>query len=812
MLRNYFVVAFRNLFRQKGLSFISLFGLSLAIACFILFLLYSLNEFSFDGFHHRAADIYRVYNGNTTWKKNKDQGSIFTPMPLGPAMKQDLPDVQQYVRYIQSFETYLKIAGEPTRENIAFADPSFFSVFSFGLRSGNTSSALQDLHSAVLTEETARRLFGTRQAVGKTLSIKVLDNDFETFTVTAVAEDLPANSYFGFNILVNFDVFKRTTEGKRDDGNWSMNSFQTFVLLKPASRLPDDARQLSAFRQKYNPQQKAPLKGQNPPLFALQPLTKMHTDITLGNIFNVMKVPPVDPTYIWILLSVAGGVLLIACINFTTLAMGRSAGRAKEIGVRKVIGGSKGALRRQFLIEAYLLTAVAAGLGLAGAWFLLPFFNEMAGRSLTFSFRQYPLLPVLLILLVFIVGLIAGGYPAIILSRFRPMEVLKSGIRLGRSNGLTRILVTGQFVISIGLIIATVIIVQQLHYLQSKDPGFQKENVVVLKAQNIPGTINIYPLLKQELAGRPEILGVTAADKGLGQREGLSIEGFDYEGRSLTVYTYGVDTGYVPVLGMQLLAGRNFDARMATDTLRSVLINATMAEMLGWTPEKAIGRQLKGMHSGDTASPPVVIGVIKDVNFQSMNARVEPQMIHQFGSWRPQRFFVRIRPGDPAPVLSAIAAAWKKAVPDYPLKYNFLQEDLDRFYTAETRLGHIIGWAGGVAIFLACLGLLGLAALAAVNRTKEIGVRKLLGASVFRIVTLITRDFILLVALAFLIATPIVWYGMSKWLEGFYFRIHLEWWVFALAGVLCTSLAWLTIAALAAKAGRANPVKSLRTE
>jgi putative ABC transport system permease protein len=814
MFKHYLIVAWRNLARQKGLSFISIFGLALGIACFSLLMLYTVNEFSFDGFHKHADRLYRVFDGVNVWTP-KQEGSIFTPMPLGPAMRQDLSDVEDYTRYVQSIEAYLKVGNGRERENIAYADPSFFSLFSFPLRYGDARTALSDMHNIVLTEETAKRLFGTADAVGKHLEIKVYDaGSFQTFTVSAVTEDPPANSYFSsFSMLAPISAIAAGPEIKEDIGNWHRSSFQTFVRLKPGSGLPFDRRQLAAFKEKYVPGEIEDGKKVGDWIYGLELLTRIHTDVAMGAFMNSnLRIPPVDPAAIWILVAIATGVLLIACINFTTLAVGRSASRAREVGIRKVIGGSSGSIRWQLLAEAYLLTFIAAVLGFFMAWRLLPFFDAIAGRTLHFSFAQYSLLPWLAVALLLGVGLLAGGYPALILSRFRPVEVLRSTVRLGGVNVFTKILVTVQFVLSIGLIIATVVIMQQLHYMQSKDPGFEKENVVVVKVQSIPETERLLRVFRQQLAEAPQIAGVAAADKGMGWREGQDKEGVDMPGASFNAYKFGVDAHYLRVLGMHLLAGRNFDPSVADDTLRSVVINETMMKRLGWTPSMAIGRRLTGMHSGDTASPPVVIGVVKDINFMSMNAATEPQLFHEFGVGEPRRFFVRLRPGDPSVALAAVAAAWRKVAPDYELKYNFLDDDLDRFYTAEIRLSHIVSWAGGVSIFLACLGLFGLAALATINRTKEIGIRKLLGASLGTLVSLISGDFVRLVFVAFLIAAPVSWYFMSSWLQGYYYRIHLEWWVFVAAGVSIAAVAWLTVAGLAARAGMANPVKSLRAE
>ena len=366
--------------------------------------------------------------------------------------------------------------------------------------------------------------------------------------------------------------------------------------------------------------------------------------------------------------------------------------------------------------------------------------------------------------------------------------------------------------LSAGLIIGAIVMLQQLHYMQSKDPGFAKENVVVLEARDISDTKKIYAQLKQSLADYPEVAGTASADNGLGEHEGIAISGYDYEGKSFTVYPFFIDPDYVPVLGLQVIAGRNLTREIGSDMLRSVLINEAMVKALGWTPASAIGRQLKSMQSGDTGAPPTVVGVVKDINFQAMDQAVQPQLFHAFTGGTPYHFFVRIRPGNPSKALAAIEREWKKAAPGYSLRYNFLDEDLDRYYTSEVRLSHIIGWAGGISIVLACLGLLGLAMLTALNRTKEIGIRKILGASLQVIVGLISRDFLRLVSLAFVIATPLAWYFMHRWLEGYYYRIQLSWWVFLLIGMGILGMAWITVAVQAFKAARANPVKSLRVE
>jgi putative ABC transport system permease protein len=505
--------------------------------------------------------------------------------------------------------------------------------------------------------------------------------------------------------------------------------------------------------------------------------------------------------------------LLIACINFTTIAIGRSAGRSKEVGVRKVIGGTKKSLITQFLSEALLLAFLSAVLGLILAKILLPFFNQLSGRELNFSFTQFPQLLWLTIGLVLLVGLLAGSYPALVLSSFKPVEVLKTKVKLGGSNIFTRSLVTLQFVLSAGLIISTIIIMQQLHYMQSKYPGFNKENVVVVDADGISDTKNLYALFKQKLSAHPEIIGTASAELGLGGGQGWSEAMFKYNGKDKTVYEYFIDPDYMHVLGLKLLAGRNFDPRISSDTVTSVIINEAMMNDFGWTLQNAVGQRLKGyLDDENDARTPVVIGVIKDFNYLAFNSTVGPQMFQQFSFYEPYKFFVRIQRGDPTKALTTLQKAWKDVAPNYPLKYSFLDEDLDQFYKSESRWSNIVGWAGGISIFLACLGLLGLAALAVVNRTKEIGIRKVLGASLSAIISLLSKDFLRLVIIAFIIATPLAWYFMDKWLQDYAYRINISGWVFVITGVATITIALLVVSFQSIKAALTNPVKSLRTE
>jgi len=518
MISHYFKIALRNLVKQKGLAFINVFGLSVGLACFTLFLLYAVNEFSFDRFHKNNNNIYRVYLHMDPIHGDEERGSSYLPIPLGPALKQDFPEVENYVRFKDTREpSFVRADNKVSRIPISFADPKFFSVFSFRTIYGDGQTALNNPSNIVITREKAMQLFGEPNVVGKTVEIKV-DEKFDPFTITAVTENVPANSTIVYDILGSFDYYTNTPGGKRGVDNWHRSGYQTYVQLRPGSKLGTGSDQLKKFRSKYYPDEEADLKKDNawtangsPLTYRLQPLTEMHTNTLVGG----GGIEAVNPKNIWILLSIASGVLLIACINFTTLAIGRSAGRAKEVGVRKVIGSGKKQLVLQFLAEAILLTFLSAAFGLLLGRLLLPYFNRLSGRELNFSFAQYPEMSWMLGGLVILVGLLAGSYPALVLSGFKPVEVLKSKIRVGGSNIFTKSLVTAQFVVSIGLIICTVIILQQLRFMQNKYPGFNKENVVMVDAEGVD-TKKVYPLFKQALVSQPSITGVTSSELGLG--------------------------------------------------------------------------------------------------------------------------------------------------------------------------------------------------------------------------------------------------------------------------------------------------------
>ena len=817
MISHYIKIAIRNLSRQKVLAFINVFGLSVGIACFSLFLLYSLNELNYDSFHKNGHEIYRVIGWFAGDKDHEPGGDASSYTPLGPAMKKDLPGVENFVRFQGGWgEHFVKVDNKVTRSSMSFADPQFPEVFSFGFIAGKPDFALKDLHNVILTRNKAIQLFGETDVVGKRIEVKMNDqqDQFEVFRVGGVVENIPTTSSIQFDILGNFNYVLTTDDGKASADDWHMTiGIDTYVLLKKGSHLMNDQKQLAVFRHKYYADEEAELikmgrwdgKGTFPFSFKLQPIRDMHTAV------NVDSGPPgstTDPKNLWILIGIAAGILLIACINFTTLAIGRSAGRAKEVGVRKVIGSGRNKLIFQFLTESMLLSILSGMLGILLANILLPFFNQLCGKSLSFSFDQYPGLILILGGLIILVGIVAGSYPALVLSGFRPVEVLKSKIKLGGSNYFTKGLVTFQFILSIGLIISTLIIFRQLHFLRNKNLGLVKENVIVINADGTDAK-KIFPLFRQSLQSERQILGVAGSAMGLGEGQGQMGGGYSFGDKKFGSIEYPIDQNYLSVMGMRLVAGRNFNSSIASDTTESVIINETLAStVLGMTPDKAIGQQFDAR--GNKIK--TVIGVTKDFNFESLTRAVRPQLFLMDANFAPSKFFVRIRPGDPAVALSVLESKWKKIVADLPFKYSFLDEDLDRFYKSEERWSAIVGWAGGISIFLACLGLFGLAALSAVNRQKEIGIRKVMGASVPAIVRLLSGGFLKLILIAMAIASPLAWYFMHNWLQDYAYRINIGWWVFAVTGIIAVVIAFVTISFQAVKAAVANPTKSLRAE
>jgi putative ABC transport system permease protein len=811
MLHNYFTIAIRSLWKNKGISIINVVGLSVGLACFALFLLDVINEYSFDRFHAKADRLYAVYEAIGEISGQPAQKMNNLPMPLGPALKADLPDVKRFARLQGAGETFLvRTKQGVVEEQACFVDPAFFELFSFPFLYGNAASALLAVDNVVLTEKMAQKLFGESNPMGKTLEINAAGGDhFEPFIVSAIVKDLPSNSTLQFGILMPFEKFAASDQGKAAATNWGQLSMQTFVELRPGSDLPNNQARMDQFFVKYYPDVEKSLrtaglwnKPEPPVTFALLPIQSLHHDPNLG----------VSPSLSLILLAIGGIILLIACINFTTLSIARSASRAREIGVRKIVGASRGQLARQYLMEAILLSCLSTALGVALAAVLLPVFNAMTDKQLFFDFQQFPELFWLVPGLALVVGVLAGSYPALVLSGFSPLETLKSKLKIGGENWFTKSLVIFQFVLSVGFMACTLIMLLQMNYLRLKNLGFDKENVIVVNANGIANPVKTLSRFRQSLADHPQIEGVSGAEFSLGAGPIAGNYRFEHQGKTTDIFEHFIDPDYLNVLKLPLLSGRNFDPKRVQDTVTSVILNERAVRNFGWTNETALGQVLTGYNVSNPQRNPVVIGVVRDYHFRSLHEKVYPMMFTQFQDRLPHQFFVRIAPGDPQLALRKMQAAWASAEPVLPFRAVFLDENLQKVYVSESRMSTTIAWAGGIAVFLACLGLLGLSALSTFNRTKEIGIRKVLGASIAGITGLLTKDFLKLVFLAIAIASPIAYYFMTGWLADFAYRIEMRWWMFALAGVTAVLIAFLTVGFQSVKAALTNPVECLRSE
>ncbi|HTJ13606.1 MAG TPA: ABC transporter permease [Dinghuibacter sp.] len=817
MIKQFCKVALRNLGRQKALALINVLGLSVGLTCFIVFLLYAVNENSYDRFHKRGGDIYRVVEWAEGFPDREPGGSAGLSMAMAPAMAQDLPDVERYVRFRSRGNVLVKVGANVTRLGVSFADAPFFHVFSFPLLHGDPARVLDGPHSAVLTRDMAMRLFGSTDVVGRVIQTNFggrggLDTSYTSFEVTGVAENLPANSMFSFGILIGYPYLLRHSDTRSLTDWYQTAGDETFVMLSPGSTLPHDLQRLEDFRNRHLPDEARDFikkkewngKGLPPVTFRLQPLTSIHTDPAIDGAGN-----PVNPRHIWLLIGMAAAVLLIACINFTTLSIGRSAGRAKEIGVRKVIGSKRRQLVVQFLAESLVLTVVSALLALGLTVLLLPYVSSLTGVALHLSFARFPGLAWMLGVLTLVTGLVAGAYPALVLSGFKPLEVLKSKVRLHGSNLFTRSLVVIQFVLSAGLLTATVIILQQVSFMRSRDLGFQKENVIDIDAADNP---SVYAVYRQRVLSDPRVQGVTSADIDLGAGAGFMGGGCSFRGQGGGTLEYLIEPGYISVMGMKLLAGRDFRPALSTDSTHSVIVNQALLEEFHIAPDSAIGQVLNIDGMDDAASAYTIIGLIKDFNYATLSQKVRPQVFLWPQTLKHKHFYVRIAPGDPSGVLTFLGRTWSAMAPGLPFRYAFQDDEMNNLYATEARWSRIFGLAGGMSVFLACLGLFGLAALAAVNRHKEVSIRKVLGASVPGLVRLLSVEFSRLVLIALVIAAPLAWYLMHHWLQGYAFRIDIHWWVFAATGLVTLAVALLTVSLHALRAARANPVEGLRAE
>jgi putative ABC transport system permease protein len=787
MLKEYLKTALRNLQRNKFHAAVNVLGLSVGFAAVILIFLFVFTEFTYDDFHRNKENIYRI--SVKRWREGKldGDGPEFTP-PIGPAMVQAFPEVKNFARISTERVAYLAYDKEPVKiQDVHFADGSLFQLFSFPLISGDPKTVLEQPYTIVLTEETATKIFGNQEPVGKIIRI---DNR-QDYTVTGVARNLPVNSSIQFNVLISFATLYETPDVFLDwDGG---NQYITFVeLAGKASAATVNAKLPGLLWTNIN--QKYAQAGVKLEAY-LQPLAKLHW------YYEQNSTSLRSNMYIFCIIAVF--ILLIACVNFINLTTARASRRAKEVGVRKVLGASRAKLVNQFLTEAILLSLISFVI----AWILVAASSQLYERvfakplhvpgSINFA------LIVMLGLLFFVVAIGIGIYPAIYLSRFKTIPTLKGLLTKEGKPWLRNILVVSQFSISIALIASTIVIYQQQRYIKNKELGFTKDNIVVVPLVGEEAQTQCQ-LLKQQLGELPEIISMSASSDI--PHRGFTTNGYKPEGLEnfMQIHVVDVDEDFLKTYNIPLLSGRSFSKERPSDK-KSYLINETLANMLNW--KDAIGKKI--LRNGEHP----VIGVVKDFYFASLHDKIEPLIITN-EPWQGKFDFLAIHYNSPrtATLLDEIKLRWKKIVPSTPFDYWFLNDSFNNLYRSEQRFQQGFLYSSVLAILLAILGVLGLVTFSVERRTKEIGIRKVLGASSFNVASLLSKDFLKLILLANIIAWPFAWYFMNRWLQDFANRVHLNFWVFILAGLIAVFIALITIGIKAVAAALVNPVKNLRTE
>lgn len=807
MLKNYFKIAWRNLRKHKTYSLINIAGLAIGLCCFLLIALYVFSELSYDKYNDKADRIYRVNSDITIG--SSDLVLATTSDMMGELLMKDYPEVENYTRiYNSNGPKLIKKGNEFINESkVAHVDSTFFKVFTLPAIEGNTDNALAEPNSVVITRSVAEKYFGTTNVIGKELEVK--ENEPVLFKINAVVEDVPKESHF------DFEMFFSMQNVNYNWGALTNHNFFTYLVLKPSVKAEDFEKHFPEYIEEYvfpSARQFMELESMeefknsgNSIQYSLMPLTKIH--LHSDRQFELM--PPNNIQYIYIFLAVAIFILLIACINFMNLTTARSSNRAKEVGIRKVLGTSKNFLVGQFLVESMLLVFISLVIALGFTYLALPFFNDIAFKELSFSdIFSGPVLLVI-ILVVPVVGFLAGAYPAFFLSAFKPIMVLKGKLtKSSKTLGLRSSLVVFQFITSIVLIIGTIVVYQQLQFIRDTNLGFSKDQVLLVdNTYFLRDNAQTFKQEVQQLAGvsNGTLSGFLPISSSSRSDSSYSTEAVMNSSNSIQMQRWRVDENYIPTMGMEMHSGRNFSKDFPSDS-SAIIINETAAKMLGGDPlSKTIYT-----HGGDGTEAHTVIGIVKDFNFESVKQKIGPVSLQLSENIGIASF--KVNTSNISTLIPQIKNKWDDLAGGMPFNYRFLDEAFNTMYSGEQRVGQIALLFSVLAIFIACLGLFGLAAFIAEQRKKEIGIRKVLGASSQGVVTLLSKDFLKLVIIAFVIAVPLAWWGMHSWLQDFAYRINISWWIYAIAGLFAVFIAVATVSLQALKAAVANPIKSLRTE
>lgn len=799
MLKNYFKIAFRNIWKNKVFSAINIVGLATGLAACIIIMLFVFYEQSFDGMH--SKNIYRLNEVQNFEGMVAPQKVALSMFPMGPTLKNDYPEVRDFIRVRDMQSVLLGVGAKRVElEKGFYTDANFFDMFNFKLIEGEKADVLKNPNSVVLTEEGAKRIFGDQNPIGQ--SVTRYGGDTLTFKVTGIMENVPGNSHLQFNALFSFSTIIKPEFMDRWGGNWLV----TYLKMAPDADIASLEKKFPDYLKKY-------MKNGGWKFYEifLQPVSQIHsrsTDIT----HDYQNFHKFNKTYTYTFSVIAVIVLIIACVNFMNLSTARSSGRAREVGVRKSIGAHRSQLAYQFIGESIFLSLIAFVLAVLLVKLFLPSVAQFSQRDLEFSIFSNPGLLLLTLGGAVVIGVFSGMYPALFLSSFEPVKVLKGKMGAGKST-FRNTLVIAQFSSAVFLIIATGFAVRQLNFMQQKDPGFVKDQVVIipLDAKSSPK----FQSLKQELLANSFIENVTGSGQRLGNnlhQTGVSFRG-DGPVRDMASSQVVVDPDYLSLYKIKLVAGRNFTSE-ESENGKTYIINESLArELLKDQPKQTVA-SLVGKRFGFSGldSLGTIVGVAKDFNFNSLHHKIETLCLFNQKDWGYSEMSVKIKGKDAKPALAAIESIWKRQVPERDFTYSFLDEHFTELYRADGQVSKIVGILAGLAIFISCLGLFGLASFSAERRVKEIGVRKVMGASVAGIVALLSRDFMKLVLLSIIIAVPVAWFTVSWWLQDFAYRVEMKWWIFAGAGILAIAIAQLTVSFQSIKAALTNPVKSLRAD
>ncbi|WP_031525875.1 ABC transporter permease [Dyadobacter crusticola] len=797
MLFNYIKISFRNLSKQRLFSGLNIFGLGIGMAAVWLMLLYVADELSYDRFHEKADRIVRVVQ-QATW----DEGNLHIPLtsaPFATALQADYPEVESAVRISSEGGGAMKYGkNEVVANDIYFTDPSIFNVFSFPVLYGDAKSALTEPQKIVLTKTLAETLFkDASQAVGKTV---LFSNNFPN-VVTAVIEDVPANSHLKFSALRSLPKDYTTA--------WQQFELYTYLLLKDGTDSQNFKKKLAGFFPKYLKKEMGNVSYQ----MELQPLTSIHLNSHLD--FDIS--PNGNANTVYVFSAIAALILLIACINYVNLYTARSMKRIREVGVRKSIGSERGQLIGQFLTESMIMTILSGLVAFILVVISLPLFNELAEKSLTLGYRSDLLSALVATAFVLLVGLISGLYPAIRFSGFRPVNALKGQIGSQISSAyLRKSLVVFQFAATVVMIACAAVVYRQIHYVNNKDLGFNKSQVLVFHIDKNE-VRNQVRAVKQKLSESPYIESVASSSNPIGTNfigsAGMFMEKENGQMSPSTqmVQKFAVDGDFLKTMEIKLVTGRNLNSESEADLSAGAMVNEALVKKQGW--KDPVGKRIKYFidDKGNTKEA-TIVGVVADFHTYSLQHKIEPLVLQAPAPGDGDNIYVRIAPEKTKEALAYMRQAYKEFDPEATLDFHFLDENFAQQYASEQRQGNIMLTFAVLAVLIACLGLFGLAAFAAESRTKEIGVRKVLGASVQSVVMLLSKDFIKLVFIAIVVGTPVSIYAMSEWLKNFEYREPLSWWIFAGAGMIAVVIALVTVSAQAFKSALMNPVKSLRTE